>query len=187
MIEILTAAAPGKSGPAHAMSPTGVCVVLLLALVVDYMSVGADSLRDRLAFLLAVPGFRDGFNGSPLDAWTVQRLSDTIGYLLAQTKGAYIAGASINILLGAAVGILALYTVGCLLPTRASKRLGRWAAISFPKSTIHRLNWKLWLCAFLLGILADLGRGLIGETTEGLVVMLTGLVAPLPILLFGAA
>ncbi|MEV4708886.1 hypothetical protein [Actinoplanes sp. NPDC049316] len=171
----------------HAMSPTGVAVVLLLALVVDYMSVGPDSLRDRLAFLLAVPGFRDGFNGSPLDAWTVQRLHDAIGFLLEQTDGAYIAGASINVLIGAGVGILALYTVGCLLPVKAASKLGRFAAMTFPTSAIRRLNWKLWLCAFLLGILADLGRGVIGEATEGAVVALTDLVGPLPILLFGAA
>lgn len=185
MTVLLAAPAP-HHGPAHAMSPTGVAVVLLLALVVDYMSVGPDSFRDRIAFLLAVPAFRDGFNGSPLDAWTVQRLSDSIGYLLEQTKGAYIAGASSNVLVGASVGVLAIYTIGCLLPTKTSTRLGRFAAINFPKSSIHRLNWKLWLCAFLLGILADLGRGVIGEATEGLVVALANIVAPLPILLFGA-
>jgi hypothetical protein len=185
MTDELAAAAP--HGPGHAMSPTAVAVVLILALVVDYMSVGPDSLRDRLAFLLAVPGFRDGFNGSPLDAWTVQRLHDGLGYLLAQTDGAYIAGASINVLLGAGVGILAIYTIGCLLPDRAASKLGRFAGLSFPSTGMHRINWKLWLCAFLLGILADLGRGVIGEATEGLVVALTALVAPLPTLLFGAA
>lgn len=169
------------------MSPTATAVILLLALVVDYMSVGPDSLRDRFAFLLALPGFRDGFNGSPIDQWTVQRLSEAIGYLLDQTGTAYIAGASINVLLGAGVGILAIYTVGCLLPVKASTKLGRFAALTFPTSAARRLNWKLWLVAFLLGILSDVCRGAVGELTNGAVVALTALVAPLPTLLFGAA
>jgi hypothetical protein len=179
------AAAPKTHG--HAMSPTAVAILLLLALVIDYMSVGPDSLRDRVAFLLAVPAFRDGFNGSPLDRWTVQRLSDAIGYLLDKTGGAYVAGASINAILGAAVGILGIYAVGCLLPLKASKRLGRFATLKFPRSPIYRINWQLWLAAFLLGVLADLGHGAVGATTETAVVFLTGLVAPLPTALFGAA
>jgi hypothetical protein len=56
------------------MSPTATALVLLLALVVDYMSVGPNSIRDRIAFLLAVPAIREGFNGSPLDGWTVDLL-----------------------------------------------------------------------------------------------------------------
>lgn len=168
------------------MTPTSVFIVLVLAFVVDYMSVGPDSLRDRAAFLLALAGFRDGFDGSPADAWTVGKLSDGIGWLLDQTNGAYIAGTSINIAIGAGVGVLAIYAVGCLVPDRFSKKAGRWAALHFPTSAARRINWKLWVMAFLLGVLADLGRGLVGEMTEGAAVMLTSLVAPIPILLFGS-
>jgi hypothetical protein len=191
MIDILTAPAnhPAAETTAsgHTMTPTAVAVVLLLALVIDYMSVGPDSLRDRIAFLLAVPGWREGFNGSPLDNWTVEQLSSAIGYLLDQTGGAYIAGASINIIIGAGIGLLGIHTVGCLLPTRASKKLGRWAAVSFPKAPIYRINWKLQLAAALLGMMADLGGGLVGHAVDGTVTTLTHLVAPIPGLLFGAA
>lgn len=171
----------------RAISPTGTVIVLVLALVIDFMSVGPDSIRDRLAFLLAVAGFRDGFNDSPLDRWTVTKLSEMIGWALDQTGTAYIAGASANAVVGALVGCLALYTVGCLLPVRTAARLGRFAAISFPSSNIHRLNYRLWACAFLIGIMAELPRGLIGGWTEGAVIFLTTFISPLVILLFGAA
>ena len=55
----------------HLMSPTATAILLVLALIIDYMSVGPNSLRDRLAFLMGVAAIREGFNGSPLDRWTV--------------------------------------------------------------------------------------------------------------------
>jgi hypothetical protein len=171
----------------HSMSPTATALVLLLALVIDYMSVGPNSIRDRIAFLLAVPAVREGFNGSPLDGWTVDTLRQLIQSLLDATKGAYIAGASINLLIGGLVGILWIYTVGCLLPVKFSKKLGRFATLTFPQSALFRLNGKLWLAAILLGMLADLPRGIIGELTLGSVNFLTGIVAPLPAMLFGNA
>lgn len=171
----------------HTMSPTAVAILMLLALVIDYMSVGPNSLRDRLAFFLALPAFREGFNGSPLDVWTVGALTTGIEHLLGATGGAYIAGASINALVGASVGLLALYTVGVLLPVKAAKRFGRFATLSWSQSPIYRLNWQLWLCAALLGMLCDLPAGVVGDLTETSVVALTWLVAPLPALLFGAA
>ncbi|MGI5212327.1 hypothetical protein [Plantactinospora sp. CA-290183] len=80
-----------------------------------------------------------------------------------------------------------VYTVGCLLPTKASKRLGRFAARTFPASSAGRLNAKLWICAVLLGVLADLPGGVVGDVTVWAVDLLTNLVSPLPEWLFGAA
>lgn len=180
-------APPPTAGDHHSMSPTATAMVLLLALVIDYMSVGPNSIRDRIAFLLAVPAVREGFNGSPLDGWTVDTLRMLIQQLLDATKGAYIAGASINLLVGAAVGILWIYTIGCLLPVKASRKLGRFATLTFPQSALYRLNGKLWIAAILLGMLADLPRGIVGELTLGSVNFLTGIVAPLPTMLFGNA
>jgi len=171
----------------RALSPTGCAIALILAFVIDYMSAGPDSLRDRIAFLFALAGFRDGFDGSPLDRWTVQRASDGIGWLLEQTGDAYIAGASANAIVGAGVGALALYVVGCMLPARASKKLGRLAAINFPRSPAFRINWKLWVAAFLLGILAELGKGLIAGWVETAVTWTTVLADVAIGLLFGAS
>lgn len=173
----------------RALSPTGTAIALVLAFIIDYMSAGPDSIRDRMAFLLALAGFRDGFNGSPLDAATVEKLSSIIRAALDSdpVSGAYIAGASVNGLIGMGVGALAIYVVGCLLPVRFSKKVGRFAAVTFPRSPAHRINWKLWLCAFFLGILADLGQGLIGGWIEGSVITLTQFVDPLLVILFGGA
>jgi hypothetical protein len=182
---MLLAAPPADAPIHHAMSPTATALVLLLALVVDWMSIGGNSIRDRIAFLLAVPAIREGFNGSPLDGWTVDLLRSTIQQLLDATKGAYIAGASINLLVGGMVGILWIYTVGCLLPVKASKKLGRFATLTFPQSPLYRLNGKLWIAAILLGMLADLPRGIVGDLTNGSIDFLTGVVAPIPAMLFG--
>src|SRR5690348_8491580 len=116
----------------HFMSPTGVAVLLMLALVTDYLSVGPNSIRDRLAFLLALPAIREGFNDGPLDNWTVNALSKAIDGLKGAAHGSYIAGAVTSVVLGAGVGILAIYTLGALLPTKANKKLGRFAQITFP-------------------------------------------------------
>lgn len=171
----------------HHMSPTATAATLLLALVVDWMSFGPNSLRDRLAFFLAVPAIREGFNGSPLDGWTVDFLRTSIRQLLDATGGAYIAGASANLLVGMCVGILWIYTVGCLLPTKASKKFGRFATLTWPQSPLYRLNLPLWFSAILLGMLADLPQGIVGDLTEGSVNFITGIVGPIPNLLFGAS
>lgn len=170
----------------HIMSPTGVAVLLLLALVVDYMSVGPNSIRDRLAFLLGLVAVREGFNGSPLDRWTVGALSNVIDTLKGMAGGAYIAGAITQVVLSAAVGILAIYTVGALMPDKLAGKLGRFATINFPDSAMHRINYKLWLFAVLLGLLADLPGGIVGGLLDGSISALTRIVSPVPNLLFGA-
>ncbi|MGW5556835.1 hypothetical protein ACWER9_06385 [Micromonospora sp. NPDC003944] len=180
--------APGAGSAAvleHAMSPTTVAILLLLALLIDWMSVGPNSLRDRIAFIVAVPTIREGFDGSPLDQWTVETLSKVIQSLLDSTGGAYIAGASINLVIGAGIGVLWIYALGCMLPVKFGKKLGRFATLSFPASGLRRLNGPLWIVAILLGLMSDLPGGLVGDIARSLVDVAAGLVAPLPELLFG--
>jgi hypothetical protein len=169
----------------HAMSPTGVAVLLMLALVVDYLSLGPNSIRDRLAFFLALPAIREGFNDGPLDRFTVGALSVVIDAAKKATGGSYIAGAVTSVVLGAAVTCLFIYTIGALLPNKASAKLGRWATISFPTVPMHRINTKLWICATLLALLADLPQGWAGDLIRGAIATLTGWVATVPGLLFG--
>ncbi|MER7164478.1 hypothetical protein ABT336_00145 [Micromonospora sp. NPDC000207] len=168
------------------MSPTAVFIVLLLALLVDYMSIGPNSIRDRLAFLMAVTAIREGFNGSPLDVWTVEQLRGIIQGLLDQTGDAYIAGASINLIIGALIGVLWIYVVGCMLPVKASKKLGRFATLQFKPSGLYRLNLPLWAAAVPLGLMSDLSKGFIGEMTHVLLDIATAIIAPVPAFLFGA-
>ncbi|MEU4777453.1 hypothetical protein [Micromonospora sp. NPDC023633] len=169
------------------MSPTGVVIVLLLAVIVDYMSIGPNSIRDRIAFILAVPAIREGFDGSPLDRATVGALRDVIQALLDSTGDAYIAGASINAVVGFLIALLWIYALGCLLPVKSSKKLGRFATLSFPQSPLYRLNLRMWLVAIPLGLMSDLPEGLIGQFTRTLLDITTKLIVPLPSLLFGAA
>ncbi|RLK13342.1 hypothetical protein DER29_4360 [Micromonospora sp. M71_S20] len=171
----------------HAMSPTEVAILLLLAIVVDYMSIGPNSLRDRLAFLMAVPAIKEGFDESPADKATVEALGGAIERLLDSTGGAYIAGASVNFVLGALVGLLWIYTIGCMMPVKLSKKMGRFATLTWPQSPLYRLNGRMWLVAILLGMMSDLPGGLIGDITRSLLDIATGLVAFLPGLLFGDA
>lgn len=169
------------------MSPTAVAALIILAFLVDWMSVGPNSVRDRVAFLLALPALREGFDGSPIDTWTVAAMSRLIGEGLKLADGAYIAAASANVIVSAAVGCLWIYTVGCLLPVKLSAKLGRFATLSFPTTPMMRINTKLWICALALGMFADLPMGLVGDMTEGSIVALTRIVSPLPTALFGAS
>lgn len=174
-------------GLVHVMSPTAVAVLLLAALVVDFLSVGPNSIRDRLAFLMGMTAIRQGFDGSPLDRWTVQQLSAVIDAAKDGAKGAYIAGAITSQLLGACVLILAVFAIGCLMPDKFAGRLGRFAAISFPSSGVHRMNWKLWICAFFLGLMSDLPVGWGGDTLRMCVDFVGRIMAFIPNSIFGVS
>lgn len=178
------------------MSPTGVFALILTALVVDWMSVGPNSVRDRLAFLLALPATRVGWDDSPLDRWTVQMLTTWIDEA-KRTGNSTLAQASTSMVLGVLVAILAVYCVGCLLPDKASATLGDFAHHSFSKgagggprvpgarASKYRLNTRLWLCAIFLGMLADIPGGLVGTILRAFIDADTKIVAPIPNFLFG--
>jgi len=176
-------------GAPHIMSPTAVAITLLLALLIDFSSFGPNSLRDRIAFCLAVPAIREGFDGSPLDQWTVQKLHDLIEALLTSpaVAGSRLAGASINVVIGALIGGLYVYALLCMLPAKFSKKLGRAATLNFPTSPIYRLNWPLWCVAIALGLMADLPGGAIGEVCRASIDMLIAPITALVTYLFGAA
>lgn len=179
---------PPVAGPMHhAMTPTGVAILFLVAIAIDYISIGPNWLRDRLAFLMAIPAFREGFNGSPLDRWTVGQITGVIDVGLDQTKGAWIAAASSNAILGVLIGGLFVYALGCILPAKFSSRLGRVATINFPESGIWKINTKLWIVAALLGMMADLPAGQVGAVTIGCVDFLASFFAPMPAWLLGGA
>ena len=169
------------------MSPTAVAVLLLMALTIDYMTVGPPWLRDRVAFVFALVAVREGFDGSPLDAWTVGALGNVVQNALDATGSAYIAGAVANVVLGAAVACVGVYVIGQMLPVKAAKKLGRFAALKFRPSPSLQLNVPLWLCAVLLGLMLDLPGGYVGDGLRWLYDIGLHLVAPLPDAAFGGA
>lgn len=177
----------------HVMSPTGVATMALIGLVVDWTGVGPNSLRDRFAFMCYLAAARDGWNGSSLDQWTVQQLKHGIGWLLHRSGSAYIAGASAAVLASVVVGVLGIYALACWVPEKfipkswSGKAIGTVIQLNFPSTAMKRLNFKLMILALAMGMLADLGRGVIGTLELRLVVANLNLMSPLPNLLFGAS
>jgi hypothetical protein len=184
----------------HLMSPTAVAILLLLALVIDWMSFGPNSIRDRIAFCLALPAISEGFNGGPFDRFTVEALGSAIDRLKAAGGDSYVAGANTERVIAALVGILFIYTIGVLMPEKWSNKLGPYARLAFSKSggamavagpvgtgAKRRLNWRLWICAALLGVLNELPHGLVGELLHTFVSVLDSVAAPMPVFLFGGA
>jgi hypothetical protein len=186
----------------HQMSPTAVAILLMLALVIDWLSVGPNSIRDRIAFCMAVPAIAEGFNAGPLQRFTVGALAGVINQGKSAAGDAYIAGADTNKVIGAMVGILFIYTIGVLMPEKWSNKLGPFARLAFSRGggggpagpmvgggagAKHRLNYRLWICAGLLGVLYALPQGAVGDTMRGFISLLDSLVSPLPSWLFGGA
>jgi hypothetical protein len=185
------------------MTPTGCAVMLLVALVMDYMSIGADSWRDRLAFLIYLATFRVGWDGSSVDKWTLGWLETVIqkGLDSPVAHGAYIASASAHVIFSVCIGLLGIYAIGCLLPLKAAETLkvGRLASYSFARrggskggtqgvrgtGSKTRINTKLLIMSILLALFVELVGGLIGAGLMSLVNMDISLVSALPNLLFG--
>lgn len=187
---------PGVIGaPAPPMSATSVAILIVLAWVVDYMSIGPGSIRDRIAFFLACPAIRVGFHDSPLSKATTDQLGSWIDQAKLAAHGSYAAQANTRVVIGAAVGILGIYCVGCLLPVRATAKLGGFARLAFSGhgsefggkggGLAMRINWRLWGCAVTLGVLSDLPRGLVGGLLRGSIDLVAHIVAFLPDWLFG--
>lgn len=180
------------------MSPTGVFVVFLLALYIDWTSIGPTGLRDRIAFLLGLAAIREGFNGSTIDKWTVDKLAWVVDQGKEAAGDAYVALAVTEKVIGAAVGIVALYALGVMLPNRTGKWFGAWARLTFRPATRtqpgeakrplskQRLNLRLWVCAALLGLMADLTGGWLGKIANTLIDIGTWFAARVPGAVFGA-
>jgi hypothetical protein len=170
------------------LSPTGVAALLIFAFIIDYFAVGPAWLQTRLTFIAAVTGFRQGFDAGPLDTWTVEKGQAVIQMALDQAEGSYIAGAVPLSILGIGVGILSVYTIGCMVPVKASKKLGRIATVTFKETGIRKITWPVWILALPLALLAELPHGWMGLATTFMVDNIYAFVgAPIPELVFGVA
>lgn len=181
-------AAPAPAGVERVMSPTGVAALLIFGFVIDYFAIGPAWLQVRLTFIAAVTGFRQGFDAGPLDTWTVEKATEVIRIALDQAKGSYIAGAIPLTIVGIAVGVLSLYTLGLMLPTKLSKKLGRFVTAAFKETGIRKVSWPVWGMALPLALLAELPQGWIGLITTFTVDdIYTWVGSPIPRLIFGVA
>lgn len=175
-----------------AITPTATAVLLLLALGIDAMSIGPDSIRDRIAFVMALPVIREGWDGTEFDTWTVGQLERFITNLKGES-GQTIAQASTTAILSVSVFILWMFAMGALIPNKYANRFGRFATMNFRGRTMttigggggNRLNAKLWSFAILLGLLSDIPQGLAGDVIRFSIDVMGNLVAGIPSLLLG--
>jgi hypothetical protein len=161
----------------HAMTPTGVAVTIMLAVLIDMMSVGPNSIRDRVAWVFAVTAIRDGFSGSDIERNTVGKVADALAAGLKQTGDAYIHAADANKIVGAVIGCIWIFTICALVPDSWASRMGPAARMRFGRrhsltvddggaSSGPRLNYWLWGSAFLVGISGHLAQGAIGASID---------------------
>lgn len=184
----------------HVLSPAGVLAALFLALIIDVMRVGPEWLKDRIAFCVGLVAIREGFGGSILERWTVDALVSFIdGGFKIVGSDIYITQASAMVVAQVLIGAVALYCAGVLMPERLTKWLGGFARLSFGRrkagaKTVavdshgerYKLNAKLWACAWILGLLADLPQGGVGTFVRGFIgVIATAFTAPIVRTLFG--
>lgn len=164
----------------HLMTPTGVAVALLSALILDALRVGPNAFTDRVAWAIATGAIYEGFNGSPLDAATIEQATKLIDSLKGMTGGAYIAGAATEVILSMGVVAVAILTVGVLLPKKATAKFGKFAELSFDTQSGARLNAKLWGSAIILALFSDLVGGWIGDILHTFVTTCAAIAAFVP-------
>ena len=184
----------------HILSPTGVAVLLEVVLVIDAMGIMPKWLSLRIVFLGGMAALRDGFQGSFAENWTVGQVAKLINKGLHSTHCAYIAGASANLIIGSAVGLVGIYCLGCMLPARSSGKLGRFTQLSFegkksaktkasgdaPTKAKWGLTVKVWILAAILGIFCDLVGGGLGLVLRYVIYIVSCVGAAILLPLFGA-
>jgi len=194
----------------HYMSPLGVFTLLLLALVLDYSSVGEASIRDVVTFSVALPAIADGWSGQWLAQWTVGWLGGALQAGMRHSGSEYMATISGAGMVGVLLGMLALYATFCIIPPKLGARmklnvpvvgrvhLGKLSNLTFQpgkKAGIEgvsdgeaprRLCVKLWVCAAVLGLLWPLAMGWAGDLLQFEINSFAWVWKPLPNKLFGA-
>ncbi len=194
------------------MSPAGIFATLMMALLVDGLSIFPQHWRDRVAFFLGLAAIREGWDGSPVDRYTFDLLAGWIDAAKATGNANLSQSATLNVggplaqaataqIMGVLIAAVAIYTLGVLAPPSWSKKLGELAKLSWSKKgggpgvgppgsgggAKFKLTTKLWLCAFLLGLMAEVPGGLIGTLVLGAVTGIVKAVSPIPNILFGVA
>jgi hypothetical protein len=119
-----------SQGYHHVLTPAGTVAALVLALAVDYFSFGPSSWRDRLAWPLYFVAVAEAFGGSLAANRIFVALNRGIGPALEMTH-TYIATAQPSVVAGMLCGLVAIYTVGVLAPSKAQRWLGKLATMSF--------------------------------------------------------
>lgn len=163
----------------HYLSPTQVLIALAVGLVIDYIGVGPRAWADRIAWGFYAVAFREGFAGSSFTNATVGKVQEFIDAGLSQTGDAYVRAANANYLVGGLVGIIVIYSLFALMPTKFQRVFGTAATMGFHSPfrrggggsmpvgmSNSRLNPWIIGSAVLVGLFCYLPGGLIGTITE---------------------
>lgn len=194
----------------HAMPATSCVVLLIVALVVDLMSVGPGSIRDRVSFLIAVPALYAGWAGEPLAIWVNTQLAALTGMGLKASGSNYVAAASPTIIVSCLVAAAFIYAIGAVIPRRTQRWVGPIARFDLARGKAKvsaegktkgkvtpgggvgdapagaRLNMKLWGLALFLALTADLPQGAIGQAISAVIGALISATSGLPTYLIGS-
>lgn len=191
MVNIIAASPSGGVMPTSNFGMTSIAIIFCIATAfgLDYGSFGPD-WREKLALLIAAPAIRAGWDGSAVDSWTVGVLRKILTAGLESTGPVVAVTALVDAALIITVCAVAIWSLGMLMPTKASRRLGKFATLSFggPNSGLKKINPKIWVSALILGTMSDLiPGGLIGDGLRGTLDILTPLCNSLPSLLVGVS
>lgn len=143
------------------MSPAQTFLVLVIAFALDFWSIGRNSIRDRIAFFMALAAFYVGFRNSSIAKSAIDTLNNITVESSKLLGDAYIAKGMAAAGLTVITVLLFIYTLLCLAPEKWTDRLGPYAKRSFQSKS--RVNLQLWGCAFFLAILAEVPKGWFGS------------------------
>lgn len=189
----------------HYMSPLGVFTLLLLALIIDYTSAGPDSIRDIVAFTMALPAIADGWSGQWLAKWTVGWLGGVLETGMKHSGSEYMATISGAGMIGVMLGLLVFFATFCIIPAKigAKFKVGKLSGLTFRSvkfgkkkggiedvadegASKRRLCFPLWACAIILGLLWPLAMGWAGDILQFEINSFAWVWKPIPNKLFGA-
>lgn len=117
----------------NAMPATSCVVLLIIALVIDLLSIGPGSIRDRVSFLIAIPALYAGWAGGALALWINSSLESISAAGLKSSGSDYIASASPRIVVACAVAAAFIYAVAAVIPQRAQKWVGPIARVDLAR------------------------------------------------------
>ena len=168
------------------MDAVTIMFLIAIALSIDYMSIGPDSLRDKIAFAIALPAIYGGWDGSTLDTKITDGIQQAIQSGLRSTGTTHSTAQMAQAGMRCLVFFVLVYAIGALMPEKWSKKCGRWAQINFKAGSSDRLNKKLWGCAIVLGLLGGQLGGLSGSVLKNFLSFMTGATVGLPAALIGS-
>jgi hypothetical protein len=170
---------------ASVMTDATIVMSLSIAFAIDYMSIGTDTVRDKLAFLLALPAIHACWSDSSLDNGVTNIMKQLMETGLKATGTQRDVAQMSNAGIKCFVFFTLIYVIGVLMPNKWSSKAGRWATYSFKGKTATRVNYRLWGCAFVIALLGGQLGGLSGSLLTSFLDIMTSVTVWLPSMLIG--